>query len=393
MKRTLPSILLLLLSIFLTACTYQREMRFDNNLTRENWMCEVETDTTPWTRGADAWFLTGDAHELEMSAVPPTIMKINAPQFSNIKINGDFEVQIFGTSGKNTVYAYGPSKLVDGLLMTVKGDTLYVSQRPKWAGMNHVIIRIGINRLNNLVHMGRGKVEGIRLRGDSVSVISFGSGNVYLAGYMNVRLIRNGGRGCVNVFGAISPSLDIVTSGTGSTNVSGNIGVRIIRHWGANNINVIGANSDHLNIDARGSGKIGISGIVNLCEVKARGNTRVFVSKTSSGDLHAYAYDNARIGLLGVARNFYLDACNNSCVSARALCADTVYVRVYQRAHANVAAWKTIFASSSGSSSIYYFGPSNDILTQFVSDHGLIIPVGNCSGYCQAPRRELVGAG
>lgn len=364
-------------------------------------MQEVETDPASWTRGADAWFMTGDAYAREMPAVfttPITTMKVNAPVFSNIKSRGDFQVQIFGTDGPNTVYVYGPNDVVGATLVSVKGDTLYLNKRTPCPNINKVIVRIGIHRLNSIVQLGRGRIEGIRLRGDCVTVTSWGSGNVYLAGSMNLKLLQNFGSGCISIFGANSPELDIKTSGSGTTNVSGNLGVKTINHIGTGCINVIGANSDGLRIYAHGSGKIGVNGIVNLCDVTARGTTRIYVCKVSSGDLHAYAYDNARIGLAGIARNLYVDAYSNSCVGLGKLCADNAYVRAYDTSHVNVAAWKAIFASSSGSSSIYYFGPSNDILTQFVSDNGMIIPVGRCSGFCpppQPPRRDkmMVGAG
>lgn len=387
---------------FLTGCFSQSQMRFENNTTRENWAQEIETDPMRWARGTDAWFLSGDAHAttspVYYTTTPVSVMKVEASHFTRIKTNGCFQVQIFGTDGKDSVYVYGSNAAVRAIAISVKGDTLSLTQMAKVPFMETVIIRIGVHRLNCLTQLGRGTVEGIRLRGD-LAVSSLGSGNVYLAGHMNLRSVQNFGSGCINVFGADTPELDIRTGGTGTTNVSGNVGIRSIMHSGSNNINVIGANSNQLKIYADGNGKIGINGIVNLCVVKARGNTRIYVCKVNSGNLHAYAYDNARIGLKGVTQNFYLDAYKNTCVSARGLCADVAYVRAFDNAHVNVSAWRKIFSSASDTSSVYYFGP-RESLTKFINDNGIIVSVGPCAGYCPLPQRTtvsyprmLVGAG
>src|SRR5437868_2104349 len=118
MKRYLLPLLLFLFSFFLAACTLQHEKRLDNNSTTENWMRFIETDSANWSRGADAWFLTGNAYVADApdySKAPLSITKINAPVFSSIKTQGDYQVQIFGTDGPNSVYLYGPGDAVSGV--------------------------------------------------------------------------------------------------------------------------------------------------------------------------------------------------------------------------------------------------------------------------------------
>jgi hypothetical protein len=396
---------LLVISIFLSmlilsGCYANRDYKFNYDLGRESWMHKIDRDTSRWAWGTDPWFLSGDAYATEapLGYGALSTLKVSARDFSGIKANGDFKVQIFGTDKENTVYVYGPTEAVAKTIATVKGNTLYLGQREKAspALMRQVIIRIGVHRLNHLVQYGRGMIEGIRLGCEPLRVISVGSGNVYLAGHMKVTELRNIGRGTVSLFGVNTPELDIQVAGIGTTNVSGKVGVRSIVHHDSACLNIIGANSDGLKIEADGSGKIGIAGAVNLCLLRAAGNVRVYVCGVNSESLHVYANQRARIGLAGVAHRFYVDAYQDTYVAARDLCTDEAYIRADDRAHVNVAAARKIFATSSGGSSIYYFG-QKEILTRFVSGSGFVMQMcaqeSSCSMLQKQPCPELVGAG
>lgn len=390
MKRLVLLVIVFLSTIILTSCTSQSsETKFNRDLTRETWMQGIETDPMPWTSGADNWFLSGDAHAVEgpcPTAPSMSSMKFNASPFTSINVQGDFKVQIFGTTGPDSVYVYGPGPGVSDTLVHVRGDTLYIIQRPKTTfRMYTVLIRIGVHHLNHVVQRGRGIIEGIRLGSNCLTVTSTGSGNVYLAGHMNVTNINNLGSGSINIFGANTPQLDIVNAGCGSTNVMGNVGIHSIRHSGSGNINIIGANSDNLSIITEGRGKISISGIVNLCSVKAGGYTCVFVERVHSRNITVNASEQARVGLAGFANNVYFDASRFGTIHARNLCTDTAYVHTVEQAHVNVAAGKKIFATAGNTSSIYFYG-SRDILTRFVTENGFVMQMCSATNSCPIVR-------
>src|SRR5579885_2528572 len=382
MKRYLPFGLIILTCLSLAGCASNRNPApYNEDLTRETWMQEVDTNPNRWAMGADSWFLTGDPNATEVAdrnspySAAISTMNVRVPNFSNIKVNGDFQVQIFGTYDNNSVYVYGPNDAVRETAIEVRGDTLCLEQSKKVRrSTRSVIIRIGVNRLNNLIQLGRGSIEGIQLRSNFLSITSAGSGNVYLAGNMNLRRVVNIGMGTVSVFGANTPVLDIKTNNMGNVNVSGNVGIRSIMHHGRNNINIIGANSNDLRIYADGRGKVGINGVVNLREVKARDVTRVYAYRISSTNLYAYAYDKAHIGLAGAAQDVYIDAFKAACVSASRLCAENAYVRTHQAAHVNIGGGNKVFAAATENGSIYIFGEPN-VMSQFVSGNGTVIPV------------------
>ena len=378
MKRYVPLVLIFLAYFALTSCSSTHLSKTD--ISKEHWMREVDTNPMKWTRGADNWFLTGDPNAAEIAdrhapySAAISTLSVRVPDFTDIKVNGDFQVQIFGTYGHNSVYVYGPNNAVREVAVEVKGNTLCVNQSKKVPrNMGVVIIRIGVNQLNKLIQLGCGTVEGIRLRSQYLVVASRGSGNVYLSGQLNLQRVFSMGAGSISVFGANTPVLGIKTTGNGSVNISGNVGIKSILHQGRGNINIIGANSAGLQIDAAGSGKIGINGIVNLRAVRARGQTRVYVYKVASNRLHADAHDRARIGLLGSSQQLFVNTFRSSCFGGKYLCAREAYVRSYGSSHINVSATNKIFAAAAQNSSIYFFG-SPQILSQF--GNGMVIPIG-----------------
>lgn len=377
MKRFLALGLMLIFYLASTGCTHQRNPPLNINLAREGWMRHIETDTASWTRGADAWFLTNNPNIPTFSQASPAFstMNVQVPDFSTIKVNADFQVQIFGTYGPNTVYVYGPNSGVRNTVVTVNRGTLCINQDKK---ANHaikqVVVRIGVNHLNQLIQLGRGRIEGIHLRSNALVVNSMGSGNIYLSGNMNLVKLSNTGRGCVTIMGVNSPELDIHTNGPGTTNVCGNVGVRCITHRGGSNINIIGANTNLLKINATGGGKIGINGVVSLRELKAYQSTRVYIDRVNSSQLYAYVYDKAHVGLAGYVGNVYIDAFKRACVGARNLCAASAYVRAHDRAHINIAASSKLFAAATENSSVYFFGDPG-VMTQFISGDGTVFPI------------------
>lgn len=384
MKHYLLIVSLILSFLVMVSCSMSTTTRYpmlNTDLTKEAWMREVEVSPNTWMRGADRWFLTGDPNTTEKIlrdnpySTTVSTMNVHVSDFNKIRVNGDFQVQIFGTYGNNSVYVYGPNDGVRQTIIQVQGDTLCVDQAKKvTSSVRKVIVRIGVNHLNEIVQLGRGRIEGIQLRSHYLNVVSQGSGNIYLAGNMNLRSLVNMGAGCISIFGANTPVLDIKTSGTGITNVSGNVGVHSIMHHGKTDINIIGANSDNLKIYADGRGKVGINGIVNLRELKAKGSTRVYVCNLRSTELYAYVYDKAVVGLAGTAQNLYLDAFKAACVQARNLCAVNAFVRAHHSAHINIAASDKIFAAATENSSVYFFGTPN-VMSQHVNGNATVIPI------------------
>jgi hypothetical protein len=386
MKRYLLVGWLTLAVVFLSNCTLPvRNPYPHDDLTNETWRHDMDVSSTHWVKEADTWFLTGEPnaieeanrHAADSSAISTMIVRV--PDVTNIKVNGAFQVQIFGSDDDhNRVYIYGPNVGVRQTAVDVFGDTLYLHQRENVSrSMSRVIVRVGIADLHHLTQLGRGSIEGRQLYSDTMNITAKGSGNIYLMGDIDLQRITQTGIGSVTVMGARTPALDIYASSPstkGAVNVSGEVGVQSINHTGEGDVNIIGAKSDFLKINTAGKGKISVYGRANVEEVIARDDTRVYLYRVRGYSLHLHAYDNARIGLAGSTRDLYVDACRAARYEGRYLYAQNAYVRAHDWAHINVSARNKIFASATENSSVYFFGTPL-LLSQFIDGNGTIIPI------------------
>ena len=150
--------------------------------------------------------------------------------------------------------------------------------------------------------------------------------------------------------------------------------MRMIQHHGRSDVNIVGANTDGLTINTDGRGKIGITGVVNVRDIRAKGRTCVFICGVNSANLNAYLFDEAVVGVSGRTNDLYVNACGTSRFWGRNLCVINAYVRASDHAHINVMATNKIFASAVDDSSIYFFG-TPDLMSQFVSGNGTVIPI------------------
>jgi len=381
MKRLLLTGMLALASIFLAACAFKGNPYPKTDQTNESWPNYVQRNPNSWVNGASRWFLTGDPNITEegnMSAPSKaaiSTMMVRVPEFTKIKVNGSFQVQIFGAYDHDSVYLYGPNSQVRHVSVEVKGDTLCISAVDGDSSkLCNVIVRVGVVNLNKLSQMGCGRIEGRQVRSNGLEIESVGSGNIYLAGDVRLRRVMQNGDGNISVFGAHTPVLDIMTAKKGGVNVSGNIGLRSIKHQGSNDINIIGANGGGVKIYTEGSGKIGINGAVNIREITAKDNTCVYSYCVRSDSLYVYGSSSAKIGLAGSANNLFVENSNSAQFYGRDLIAQSAYVRANGGSHINVTARDKIYAASTGSSSIYFFGSPN-MLSQFTGGNGTVIPI------------------
>lgn len=389
MKRLLLLILSFSISLLFMGCASNHNQAIQENSTHESWMHEIETNPNRWTRGASNWFLTGDPtlvsqenkHVPIMDAMSTTQVAVS--NFSDIKIDGAFQVQIFGTDSRNSLFINGPNDAVRQVAVELHHNVLYIHQVEKISPsrMARVIVRIGVKNLRTLTQFGCGPIEAIQIYSKDLRIRTAPSatGNIYLSGNVNLTRVSQRGHGSINVFGANTPELDIESNGWGEINICGNVGVRCILHHGCGDVNIIGVNTDALTINTDGKGKIGLKGVANLKKVIARGQTCVYLSASQSKNIYACLYDEARIGVAGITTDLTVNAYHESNFYGRYLCAQNAYVKAKNQAHINVSANSKIFASVTQNSSIYYFGPPN-ILSKFVSPNGVIVPIWNGVG-------------
>jgi hypothetical protein len=352
------------------------------DLSRETWLKSVNLDPNQWSTNADDWFKNGKSSPFEkmdnhapMSSAIST-MSVRVPDFTTLKVEGRMHIQLVGRQEHNSVYIYGPNDAVRQVIVDVDGNTVYIHEPKDCKGsyMDKVIVRVGLKNINNLIVAGDTNVEGREVTSDNLCVKSSSSGDMYLAGYMNLSNIHQAGSGALTFYGAETPALDIkVNNVHGTVNVSGRVGV----HYLVNNggvINVIGADSDALSIQATGHSRTAIAGYVNLKKITASNQSQVYAYWVDSNGAYVSAYNDAHIGLAGAVKNINIDATGSARFDGQYLRGDNVFVRTRDWAHANVNASKKLFGAAYEHSSIYFFGTPN-IVSRYTSRDAVVIPV------------------
>ncbi len=370
-------------ALLLAGCAPTRSPNLNGFYMQENWFRFVDTNPNRWAYGADRWFFTGNPSATEMAVkhapmgAAVSTMAVKVPQFTRIRVEGNFDTQIYGTYQPNSVMIYGPNQNVRDVIVEVHGDTLVLKQARARQTVKGLIVRIGVSELHELTQLGCGKIEAAQIHSSALSVVSRGKGDIFLAGSgpLNVQRIFNAGSGRISVFGAKTRGLDITTCGNGSVNVSGSVSLRHVVHSGCNEINVIGANNYTVgDINASGAGKVGIYGQANFARIVARNRVNVYATIAHHAGLYVYAYDYARVGLAGNVSSVYVDTYAQSVFLGRNLCACNAYVRARGWSHVNIAASTKMFATATNNASVYFFG-APDLMSQFVSGNGLVMPV------------------
>lgn len=381
MKRWFTLITIFIATVALVSCAAGRYPYPKKDLAMEHWHSEIDSNPDVWAARASDWFRIGQISQLQKdNEVAPLTdsmsrVAVKVADFNSIKLNGDFKVQITNASGNNKVIMVGPNEAIRSVKVSVNDETLCVEQiKNASPEVSRIIVYINIRNLHTLINEGAGDVEGIRLQGHDVAIEQGGSGNMYLAGRMNVSCITNRGSGCVTLYGDDLRGLEIKTSGTGNVNVYGTsqVDLKSIYHRGSGDINVINATSNCLKINTDGEGKIGLRGEMIVKEIEAGGKTCTFLTTVSGHQVVVHANNNAKVGMDGRADVLRVFTTRTSEFMGRCLLARELYATATGTSHINSVATGRAFASAKDYASIYFFGDPG-ILAPFESHSGTVI--------------------
>ncbi len=381
----LKKCLLFLCIVVLTACSNQGRIqpRGTNDLIRETWIYQMNINPNVWLKNADPWFLTGEPNLAEQqSATAPlykaiTTSTVRVPDFTQIVVAGDYQVQIVGGQAHNSVYIFGPNADAQHVSVELRDNKLILTQSNKPTGtIRNVIVRIGMRNLRSIENMGTGLVMGRDITSDKLRIIAGGAGSVLLVGNMNLKIVEQQGMGTITVLGAQSPKLNVTALGPGNVNISGRVGIENILHKGNGTVHIVGADTDSLCINTGGNGLTTVYGYVNLKKVFSDNGSRVYVSWVYNQEqLNVMTRGKSIVGIAGGAYNLDVKTFGYSCFLGEYLRAETVYISTKDKSHADITARQKIFATAVNQSGILYYG-SPAILTKFVSQQATIFNVG-----------------
>lgn len=368
--------------IFLAACSNNSayfQSQAQSNLLKETWMNQTKLNPNQWTYSADKWFFTGEPNQTELrSTVAPlstamTVMAVEVPQFTRLNINGNFQVQIVGYQDKNTLFILGPNAAARLAAVEIHGNTLSIHQASECETcFKEVIIRIGVKQLHELCIVGDGAVTGRNLLSDHLSVYSYGTGPILLAGNIHLTQLIQTGSATLSILGIHTNQLNMKVM-NGTVNLSGRVGVQNIQNMGWGRINIAGVNTRSLNLATFDNSKTILNGLIGLRKLIAKDNSEAYLVSIQSPLVQILESDNARIGLAGNIDTLKINLFNHSRFEGKYLSANQIYIRSHDNSHANIKVLQKLFAAADNNSSIYYL-TVNGSVSQFTSQRGTIIP-------------------
>lgn len=382
MKQFSLYVLVLMLTALIVSCSAGRyPYSATSELADESWRSQMGVDPSSWALGADSWFRisegTMNEYRNETAPLSEAISKeaVRLPNIQNLKIQGDFQVQISGDCDDPALFIEGPNPAVRSVAVVIRGNTLILAQAQNApTNMNRVIVHVAMKSLNSLYFVGGGRVEGKHLYSSHLTVESNAMGHIFLAGRLNVKCVMARNCGSINIYTVNTTQTEIVSSAAGNVNIKAecNVGLKSISHIGTANINIVGAAGDNVVIDAKGKGRINLIGNIGVRQIRASDQVCVFISNSSSSVPCIYVYDDARVGIAGRAGTLYGYTTRTAKLMSRYLVADTIYAESSGSSHMNISANNRVFATARDYSTIYFYGDP-DIVESFQRNGGAVI--------------------
>lgn len=374
----------------LTSCSYFNFNRvppreFGKDLVNENWMRLLNINPFLWEKYAGSWYLTGEP--LEMSSYVKqapwretmTEMNVHVPNFTNVMITGNYQVQIMGGEDANSVSIVGSNAALREAAVFVNDatNTLVISQVPKpTVPCQSVIIRIGIQDLNKLILKGGASAWGTNITSTHLAIAALGRSTVYMKGRINLIAAVATGVSNITMLGVIAPCVSVKATGASSIRLAGRIGIQKLINYGNGEVTIYGADSDGLDIQTAGGGITRVVGQVNLRKVNARGMSRVYVFYAQSKNVFVKVCDRATVAIAGCIGNLVVSVKDYGLFLGKNLLSQIAYVKTCNNAHANISAQIRFFGHARDDSTIYYFG-SPETASRFTTQNGRILTLWN----------------
>jgi len=201
--------------------------------------------------------------------------------FNSVEVAGPYEVQVRTGSGPS-VSANGPQKMIDHLVVEVRGDKLMIHPEQQrgmfhfgWHFNGKVHVEVTVPQLAGATIAGSGDIQIDRVQGDDFEGVVAGSGGLNVDA-LEVRQLK------LSIAGSGSAKAVNGKAQTAKYDIagSGDVDARNIQ---TNDVDVSIAGSGSIRAHASGTAKVSIMG---SGDVDVAGGAKCSVSKAGSGDVH-----------------------------------------------------------------------------------------------------------
>lgn len=346
-----------------------------------NWYQQLQTNNATWQKSFTQQSLNPNKlHYYSQS-------KIQTRAFSNIVINGDYQVQILGGQKQNSITLYGGWNQLRQLTININHNTLKLSNIDNKT--KPILVRISAPEINRITLNGSGIVVAKNLLGTQVTLTNNGHGNLLADGAASISKVNLTGKGNIAVLGASGKQISVTNTGSGDIHMQGKYDVRTLTDNGPGNINLTGLQSNALNINSAGSGNIIASGYANLETLTHSGSGNVYFYWTTSSTPKIMATGSGTIGLAGNANKTTAIIGGTVIFDGRFLRTKELNIKTKDNARAKVIALEQLLATATDESQIHYYNQPKHLL-KYHSGSGVILDLSheNLPKWCAPAKKE-----
>jgi hypothetical protein len=233
----------------------------------------------------------GHAHADSKADSTFTTERRTVAPFSSIHLGIPYQVIITADTG-NTIELSGPRDKLADIETTVSGDTLTV-RRPSRNGWSFnfsagkdakpLTVRISAANLKLLRNGGSGDVELQQFHGQALTLVSSGSGDVQASGDARALTVTSSGSGDLDLSRLKAGSLDIIASGSGDVSASGVTNDLNVAVSGSGDIDITDIRAGQVNASVRGSGDITLDGSARELHAELSGSGELDAHRLTTG--------------------------------------------------------------------------------------------------------------
>ncbi len=199
------------------------------------------------------------------SARPETSRSFPVSNFSSIEVAGPYDVQVH-TGGKAGVSVKGPQKMLDQMVVEVKGTELRIGQKRDgmfrsvhWGKHSTITIEVSAPTLDGAAIAGSGDIKVDRVKGSAFRGAVAGSGSLSVASLEVDKLkLEIAGSGDILAAGKATDA-DYSIAGSGSVN-SPKVTSQTLKASIAGSGDIAAHATDSANISIMGSGDVTVTG-------------------------------------------------------------------------------------------------------------------------------------
>lgn len=234
----------------------------------------------------------GHAHADSKADSTYTTERRTVAPFSSIHLGIPYQVIITADAG-NTVELSGPRDKLADIETTVSGDTLTV-RRPShngWSfnfsagkdGKPPLTVRISAANLKLLRNGGSGDVDLQQFHGSALTLVSSGSGDVQASGDAHALTVNASGSGDLDLSRLKTGNLDIIASGSGDIQASGVTNDLNIAISGSGDVDITDIRAGQVNTSVRGSGDVTLDGSARALHAELSGSGELDAHSLTTG--------------------------------------------------------------------------------------------------------------